>query len=61
MMDLMRHLWSEEQKQDRIEYRLLEALVARVSAALLLMAGGNIQGIWWFGNSQWFAAHWAAG
>jgi Flp pilus assembly pilin Flp len=56
---LMR-LLSDEQGQDLIEYTLLLAFVALASAALLIGAGGSVQGIWTVTNSQLEAANTSA-
>jgi len=55
-MSLLTSFWNGDQGQDLIEYSLLLAFVALASAALMLGAGGNIQGIWTTTNSQLAAA-----
>jgi Flp pilus assembly pilin Flp len=47
----------EERGQDLIEYTLLLAFVALASAALLIGAGGSVQGMWSIANSQLGAAN----
>jgi Flp pilus assembly pilin Flp len=42
----------DEQGQDLIEYTLLTAFLALLSAALFLGSGGSIKGIWVTTNNQ---------
>ncbi|MGA3258340.1 MAG: Flp family type IVb pilin [Bryobacteraceae bacterium] len=55
-MSLLTSFWNGDQGQDLIEYTLLLAFVTLASAALLIGAGGSIQGIWTTTNSQLAAA-----
>jgi Flp pilus assembly pilin Flp len=56
MMELLKRFWQEEQGQDLIEYTLLLAFVALVSAALFIGAGQSASSIWSIANSQLSAA-----
>jgi Flp pilus assembly pilin Flp len=42
----------DEQGQDLIEYTLLTAFLALITAALFIGAGGSIKGIWVVSNNQ---------
>ena len=52
----MKAFWHDGQGQDLIEYTLLLAFVALATAAIFLVAGGSISGIWSTTNSQLVAA-----
>jgi Flp pilus assembly pilin Flp len=52
MMELLKRFWQEEQGQDLIEYTLLLAFVALVSAALFIGAGQSASTIWSIANTQ---------
>ena len=52
----VRAFWLEDEGQDLIEYTLLLAFVALVSATLFIRAGGNVKSIWTTTNSQLAAA-----
>jgi Flp pilus assembly pilin Flp len=52
MMELLKRFWQEEQGQDLIEYTLLLAFVALVSAALFIGAGKSASTIWSIANTQ---------
>lgn len=60
MRELLRRFWREEQGQDLIEYTLLLAFVALVSAALFIGAGQTASGIWSIANASLAAASSAA-
>jgi Flp pilus assembly pilin Flp len=52
---MMNHILSflrDEQGQDLIEYTLLTAFLALITAALFIGAGGSIKGIWVVSNNQ---------
>jgi Flp pilus assembly pilin Flp len=61
MMELLKRFWQEEQGQDLIEYTLLLAFVALVSAALFIGAGQSASSIWSIANSQLSTAAASAG
>jgi Flp pilus assembly pilin Flp len=44
--------WYDEEGQDLMEYTLLTAFLALLSAGLFLGAGGSIKGIWVVSNNQ---------
>lgn len=44
--------WYDDEGQDLIEYTLLTAFLALLSAGLFLGAGGSIKGIWVVTNNQ---------
>ena len=50
MKNLLRNFWLEEEGQDLIEYTLLLAFVALVSAAIFIGAGKTTSGIWVLAN-----------
>lgn len=52
MRELLRRFWREEQGQDLIEYTLLLAFVALVSAALFIGAGQSASQIWSIANTS---------
>ncbi|HXG32125.1 MAG TPA: hypothetical protein VNJ11_02080 [Bryobacteraceae bacterium] len=52
MMELLKRFWLEEQGQDLIEYTLLLAFVALVSAALFIQAGQSASQIWSVANAS---------
>jgi len=52
----VRAFWLEDEGQDLIEYTLLLAFVALVSATLFIRAGGSIKSIWTTTNSELAAA-----
>jgi Flp pilus assembly pilin Flp len=52
MREVWRRFWREEQGQDLIEYTLLLAFVALVSAALFIGAGQSASSIWVIANSH---------
>ena len=52
MKNLLRSFWREEEGQDLIEYTLLLAFVALVSAAIFIGAGQSASGIWTVANSH---------
>jgi Flp pilus assembly pilin Flp len=56
-MTALRNFWNDDQDQDLIEYNLLMASVALVSAVLLLTAAGGISGIWSVPNTLLTAAN----
>ena len=60
MKNLLRNFWLEEEGQDLIEYTLLLAFVALVSAAIFIGAGKTTSGIWVLANDQLSAASNAA-
>ena len=45
-MTVLRTFWQEDRGQALIEYTLVMALVALVSAALFVAAGASTRGIW---------------
>jgi Flp pilus assembly pilin Flp len=51
-MKILVTLARDDQAQDVIEYTLLLAFVAVVSAAIFVTAGGSINTIWSVSNSQ---------
>ena len=51
-MNLLKNFLREEDGQDLIEYTLLLAFVALVSAVIFIQAGQSAQGIWSVANSQ---------
>jgi len=51
-MNLLKSFLREEDGQDLIEYTLLLAFVALVSAVIFIQAGQSAQGIWAVANSQ---------
>ena len=59
-MNLLRRLAAEEAGQDLIEYTLLLAFVALVSAAIFIQAGQSAAGIWTVANTQLATANTAA-
>ena len=60
MKNLLRNFWLEEEGQDLIEYTLLLAFVALVSAAIFIGAGQSASGIWTVANSHLSNANTAA-
>jgi Flp pilus assembly pilin Flp len=56
MKELLRRFWREEEGQDLIEYTLLLAFVALVSAALFIGAGQSASKIWSITNVSLSAA-----
>jgi Flp pilus assembly pilin Flp len=52
MTHYFRAFLADESGQDLIEYTLLMAFVALASAALFLMSGQSISGIWSVSNNQ---------
>jgi Flp pilus assembly pilin Flp len=56
MKELLRRFWREEEGQDLIEYTLLLAFVALVSAALFIGAGQSASQIWSITNASLSAA-----
>lgn len=50
MTSLMQRFWIEENGQDLIEYTLLLAFVALVSAAIFIGAGTSTSAIWTITN-----------
>jgi len=52
MIELLKRFWQEEQGQDLIEYTLLLAFVALVSAALFIGAGQSASSIWTAANNH---------
>ncbi len=60
-MSLIKSFFVEESGQDLIEYTLLLAFVALVSAAIFIQAGTSAAGIWVVANQQLSAANAAAG
>ncbi len=52
MITLLRNFWREEEGQDLIEYTLLLAFVALVSASIFIGAGESASGIWTIANSH---------
>jgi Flp pilus assembly pilin Flp len=52
MIELLKKFWQEEQGQDLIEYTLLLAFVALVSAALFIGAGQSASQIWTVANGH---------
>lgn len=52
MVELLKKFWQEEQGQDLIEYTLLLAFVALVSAALFIGAGQSASQIWNIANDH---------
>jgi Flp pilus assembly pilin Flp len=61
MVELLKRFWQEEQGQDLIEYTLLLAFVALVSAALFIGAGQSASSIWTVANNHLANAASAAG
>ena len=59
-MSLIKSFFVEEGGQDLIEYTLLLAFVALVSAAIFIQAGQSVAGIWRVANTQMSAANAAA-
>ncbi len=59
-MNLLKRFVTEESGQDLIEYTLLLAFVALVSAAIFIQAGTSAAGIWIVANQQLSAANAAA-
>jgi len=59
-MKLLRGFLLEEDGQDLIEYTLLLAFVALVSAAIFIGAGGEAKGIWQVASSHLGNANTAA-
>ena len=59
-MKLLDRFLVEESGQDLIEYTLLLAFVALVSAAIFIQAGTSVAGIWTVANAQISAANAAA-
>jgi len=59
-MSLVKSFFVEESGQDLIEYTLLLAFVALVSAAIFIQAGQSAAGIWRVANTQLTAANTAA-
>ena len=59
-MSLIKSFFVEEAGQDLIEYTLLLAFVALVSAAIFIQAGNSTAGIWKVANQQLSAANAAA-
>lgn len=62
-MILSNRFWrflKREEGQDLIEYTLLLAFVALVSATLFIGAGKSVKGIWTVTNSQLAAAYTSA-
>ena len=59
-MKLMNAFLREDEGQDLIEYTLLLAFVALVSAAIFIGAGSQAAGIWSIGSSRLSAANSAA-
>ena len=59
-MKLLDRFLVEESGQDLIEYTLLLAFVALVSAAIFIQAGTSVAGIWTVANTQISAANAAA-
>jgi len=51
-MTALRNLWIDDHGQDLIEYTLLMAFVALVSAVLFMGAGTSIKGIWTTTSTQ---------
>jgi Flp pilus assembly pilin Flp len=60
MVNLVKRFLSEDQGQDLIEYTLLLAFVALLSATLFISAGHSVRSIWTTTNSQLVAAAAAA-
>ena len=60
MVSLLRSFFLDESGQDLIEYTLLLAFVALVSAAIFIQAGTSVAGIWTVANTQLSAANTAA-
>jgi len=52
MKHLLKRFWQEESGQDLIEYTLLLAFVALVSAAIFIGAGEAASDIWDIANSH---------
>ena len=59
-MNLVKRFITEESGQDLIEYTLLLAFVALVSAAIFIQAGNSTAGIWIVANQNLSAANAAA-
>jgi Flp pilus assembly pilin Flp len=51
-MTFLSRFLHDDQGQDLIEYTLLTAFLALLSAALFIGAGGSIKGIWVVSNNQ---------
>ena len=61
MKNLLKRFWQEESGQDLIEYTLLLAFVALVSAAIFIGAGQSASSIWSIANETLSNAKSAAG
>ena len=59
-MNMLKRFATDGSGQDLIEYTLLLAFVALVSAAVFIQAGGSTSGIWIVANQQLSAANTAA-
>ncbi|MDP3001372.1 MAG: Flp family type IVb pilin [Bryobacterales bacterium] len=59
-MNWIMKLWRDEQGQDLVEYTLLLAFVALVSAGLLTTIGQSVSGIWTSADTTVKAASTAA-
>ena len=60
MKTIFKNFIADDQGQDLIEYTLLIAFVALVSAALFIGAGNSIKGIWTSTNTQLTTANTSA-
>lgn len=61
MKNLLKGFWQDESGQDLIEYTLLLAFVALVSAAIFIGAGQSASTIWTVANNHLSNAKSAAG
>jgi Flp pilus assembly pilin Flp len=52
MVNFLKNFWREEEGQDLIEYTLLLAFVALVSAAIFIGAGESASSIWVVANNH---------